>query len=387
MPPITAPDACVAQLSAQDDQRYVLSVVAKRTYRIDDAGVAVVAEEQLPLTRDLVTSEQDPNLLLHDADLIPLKPRTDVIVHGHAYARGAAQSLVASVRIGAHVKSIMVVGNRRCALDATKKVIISPPEPFDRMPLSFVHAYGGRDHATEARQGNPHAPLAPYLVGTHLRAENQSPYLYPRNPCGKGYVVEATKNALERCALPNLEDPRDPLTPERLVVGSPERWIYMPIPQAFGWVHWGWFPRAAFGGIRQIHERVDAPIPEVVRGDMPQEVLDAPHPMALAYEHLLRVQNGAPLDLQLPSLSGKEIITLTHVHPTKPEWSIHLPGRPRRICTDGREGRLNETTPVLQSILIEPDRSLLSVVWRGSAPARRPYYPEELTRMPLLVEW
>ena len=43
--------------------------------------------------------------------------------------------------------------------------------------------------------------------------------------------------------FPNLEDPDDPLTPERLVVGSFERWDEQPMPQGFGWFAKHWQPR------------------------------------------------------------------------------------------------------------------------------------------------
>ena len=36
-------------------------------------------------------------------------------------------------------------------------------------------------------------------------------------------------------------------------------------------------------------------------------------------------------------------------------------------------GKLNETRPVIHTVLSEPDESRLSLVWRGSAVALRPY--------------
>jgi hypothetical protein len=43
--------------------------------------------------------------------------------------------------------------------------------------------------------------------------------------------------------------------------------------------------------------------------------------------------------------------------------------------------------PVVHTVLIEPDEMRLSIVWRGNAPALRPYSDEELAKMPLKVEW
>jgi len=38
-------------------------------------------------------------------------------------------------------------------------------------------------------------------------------------------------------------------------------------------------------------------------------------------------------------------------------------------------------------VLVEPDEHRVSLVWRGSAPARRPYGADELAEMPLFVRW
>lgn len=382
---------------------YLLSVIAKRTYAIAPGGECVVAPEQLPLSDGIVLSTTVPDLIEQDTDLIARKPRTDVIVRGHAYPPPgeAAAGVTASVRIGRHRKDILAVGRRRLTLSATGGLVISAAEPFERIPLTFAHAYGGRDRAAEARYGNPFAPLARHLAGNDLRAENMSPYLYPRNPCGKGYLVEATPEAVAECELPNLEDPQDLLTPDRLLVGHPGSWIYMPMPQALGWVSWGWFPRAGFAGLVPQHRQEARPIPEVARGLLPREVLMAARDQSRpgqspwgetpqtrpSPEHLLRFGNGAPLDLQLPFLTGDETIELTHLRRDQRDFVIRLPGKPPRICTDGREGKLDETTPVLQTVLIEPDEGRLSLVWRGSARARRPYLPQELLEMPLLVAW
>ena len=43
--------------------------------------------------------------------------------------------------------------------------------------------------------------------------------------------------------------------------------------------------------------------------------------------------------------------------------------------------------PVIDTLLIEPDEMRLSIVWRGTAPALRPYSREELASMPLRVVW
>ncbi len=389
MSPVTAPNETVRQLSfATQGASFGLAVVLKRTYVVTDDGAAAVAEAQVPLCETIALSEADPKLLAHDTDLVPNKPRTDVIVLGHAQG-GGERSFLASIAVGGVKKEILVVGDRRCTLSAMGRIVVSDPERLEKMPVSFSRAYGGRDLAAEETHGNPMMRLASFVQGTGLDMSLHSPFLYPRNLCGTGYLVEPSKQGVERCVLPNLEDPVDRLTPERLVVGKPEYWVYMPAPQGLGWVSWGWFPRLAWAGIWPDYEKLNRPIPEVHRGLLSPEVLSRPATdlNVPTHPHAGRVANGAPLDLQLPYLRPDVSIELVHLHPRRKRWLVQLPGERPNIWTDGRNGKLNPTEPVLQTVVIEPDLSRVTVVWRGSAPAIRPYLAEELLRMPLRVVW
>ncbi|NVB37690.1 DUF2169 domain-containing protein [Pseudenhygromyxa sp. WMMC2535] len=379
----------VCQLSAEGDGEWLLCVIAKRTYLITSGGECVPDDEQVPLVLEPVRSPEDRNMLVRDIELIPLKPRTDVVLHGHAYTGGdPCAALEVSLRVGRHEKRVLVLGDRHCALSSTGRILISEPELFEAMPLTFARAYGGRDCGAEEVHGNPFAVFERYLEGTSIRASNQSPYLYPRNPCGKGYLMEAKSGAVERCEMPNIEDPFDRLTPERMLVGDPERWVEMPLPQSYGWVNWGWFPRAAFAGIQQVFDKQRlSSMPEIERGLLSRELLKVERQEDLAIESLRRFGNGASLDMQLPHLVGGEEVELSHLHPIERRLRFAIPAPPRRMCIDGREGKLIPTRPVLHTVSIEPDISRLTLTWRGSGHARRPYTPVELASMPLLVEW
>jgi hypothetical protein len=91
--------------------------------------------------------------------------------------------------------------------------------------------------------------------------------------------------------------------------------------------------------------------------------------------------------LQLPLMRGDEGIGLENLHPRSPRFAFRLPGDRPRIWTDGRKGKLNETDPVIHTLVIYPDEEIFTILWRGSAPALRPYLPEELTSMPFRVVW
>lgn len=363
--------------------RYILSVLAKRTYRLDSKGQCAPAEEQTALAVEPQWDETCSGLLAQDSDVFPFKPMTDVIVKGNACSAPASASFDVSVHVGAAAKTIRVLGNRRCTLSRTGQILISDPDPIGKVPLRYDRAYGGRDAVAEAKYGNPIEQFRAILP-EQFNLEKASPYNYPRNPCGVGFLVEAGADAVERLALPNLEDPEDPLTPERLVAGNVRNWLRMPMPQATDWVAHSWFPRLACFGVLPDFEPPGQPTAEVTRGFASQDILTKkPYHEKFSF----RCTNGASLGLQLPYLMGGEPCELLNIHPKQACFRFCLPNDRPKMWTDGRKGKMNETEPVIHTVVIEPDESRLTVLWRGSAPALRPYFPEELARMPFRVEW
>ena len=102
----------------------------------------------------------------------------------------------------------------------------------DRVPLGHARAYGGADAFALEKHLNPLADLRhclPELPG--LAGHN--PYVYPRNPAGVGFLLEPSREAIESLTLPNLEDPADRLTPERLLARRMDRWMAQPLPASF----------------------------------------------------------------------------------------------------------------------------------------------------------
>jgi len=380
------PGLTVRQLSAKDPEGgQILSVVCKRTYHVDSHGRLSRAPEPVPLFEDFILDPAASTVLVHDTDLVPFKPLTDVLVLGHAYSPKPATSVLTAVRIGERSKQVLAMGDRRASLSRTGQVSFSAPEPFERMPLGYDRAYGGIDAVAEARLGDPTAPIKACLP-REAQGPGSSEYSYPRNFAGKGYLIEATPDAVETLVLPNLEDPADRLTPDRVVVGSTRAWPKMPLPASYGVVDYGWFPRIAFMGVVPLHEPEHAVFEEVRRGFAPASILTetflSPDP-----EVDFRFTSCGSLGLQLPHLSGDEEIVLYNLHPSLPKWEIRLPGERPAIATDGRNGKMNKTNPVIQTITIEPDQDRVTVVWRGAARAIRPYMPIELENMPLHVAW
>ncbi|WAS90425.1 DUF2169 family type VI secretion system accessory protein [Nannocystis punicea] len=361
----------------------MLAVLAKRTYDVGADGGCTLADEQTPLFAAPLDDGDVPGLLAADTDLHPYKPRTDVVLLGHAYGRQRARRLDVLVRVDGREHRIAVVGQRTCSI-GQGRIRFSDPRPIDKVPLSYVFAYGGRDHGAEARHGNPlRSPEWSKALGG-VDPDLASPFLYPRNPVGRGYLLELDPAADDEFELPQLEDPTDLLTPERLVCDWLDNWHRMPLPHAGGWTQYDWYPRVAFSGLVPLVESFDEPPLEVERGLVPELLADGTGRTDLDFRY--EITCGAPLGLQLPHLRGGEPVELHGVHPTRGRWLFTTPPPPR-LHTDGRDGRLNLTEPVLHTMLLEPDTDRVTLVWRGCAPAKRPYAPQELESMPLRVDW
>ncbi|HEY8375971.1 MAG TPA: DUF2169 domain-containing protein [Nannocystis sp.] len=382
---IDSPCETAVQLSAlRPDGAWTLTILARRTYEVDDAGRMGPASEQPGLRAEPEWDPDDPERLVADLDFFTYKLRTDVVVQGHVYGDGKARQLVAEVGVADRMHRIAVFGERRCTLDDFGRIVFSEPGAIERVPLRYTHAYGGRDIAHEEARGNPCRDDPRFFGMTEEQINAASPYLYPRNPCGRGYLIEATRAAVERIELPQLEDPADLLGPDRLVVGDFRQWYHMPLPQGTDWIDYGWYPRCAYFGVVPICERFDAPPAEVTRGLVRAELAGGDGKQLPDYP--FEAASGAAPPLQVPHLRGGEPVTLVHIHPRRPRWAFTVPPAPE-LAVDARDGTVSPVEPVLHTLLVEPDAGRVTVVWRGSGLALRRYLPRELEKMPMRVAW
>jgi hypothetical protein len=381
---ITEPHATALQLSGNSaEMQTMLVVLAKRTYTLASGRPCGLAPEQLPIRMTPVFDEKRDNLFIADVETYPWKHLTDVVVRGHVYATSKIPTR-AEVIVPPFSKSLSVQGDRRCLRGSDGRVRFSDPEPWDKIPLEYDRAYGGRDRWCEARRGNGWSQLAPYTQGgADVQAYN--PFVYPRNRHGRGYLVEATPEALDELVLPNIEDPADLLTPERLAAGHPHAWHKMPLPAGTTWFPPAYFCRGAFLGMYPFWKELPDTLPEFARAYLPREVKEVS--LFCAHPLVLRYTNGASPGLQVPYLQPGAAITLTNIHKKDRRFAIELPDDVPKISVDGRNGKLIATKPVMHHVEIEPDEGRMSIVWRGAAPALRPYMPTELEKMPFRVEW
>ncbi|WP_372894662.1 DUF2169 domain-containing protein [Stieleria sp.] len=362
---------------------FILSVLAKRTYRMVD-NHWYVDEEQEPLFGDPLANADHPALMQRDTDLHPQKEKTDVIIKGHAYGNGRT-AFLAGVAIGEHRMMIHVSGDRIADRSPADRLQFSSPQPVDKIPLCYSRAYGGVDTVSEKKYGNPFLELAHQYRGTDIDLDAASPFRYPRNGGGMGYLMEFDPASFEPIPLPNLENPSQLLTPETLLYGDVDQWPLMPLPAATDWLDYGAFPRNALMGFVPLFDPQITTVLEIQAGYVPAEIWDEDfHGNPSTY---IAGLNGASLPLQLPHLTGGEPVMLRDMHPQFEQWRFDLPGETPTLRTDGRQGKLNDTQPVIHTVVIDPDKQRMTILWRGSAKALRPYLPDELERMPFEVIW
>jgi hypothetical protein len=209
------------------------------------------------------------------------------------------------------------------------------------------------------------------------------PGLYPRNLFGKGYVVLG--EPVEGVDLPNLEDPDDLLTQDRVLVGAPELWYRQPLPWCFDWVTPLQFPRLTHLGLSPWFPAPDdARLPEVRRGLFSFERHDRVHnlyefangPVPLAYFQ------EASLGMVFDDLTEGTPVVVEGMHPQHPRLEFSLPPPPSVEIE--LAGRRREAATRLTNVLIKPSEARLSLVYSALEPdLHLTYIPGIHSQIPL----
>lgn len=314
----------------------ILSVLAKASYQITPEGlVALEQPEEIPFfEQDEYYGKMNPDLdaVKHESDLVAYKPMTDIVIHGEACAPAGkrAKFFDMGVSVAGLIHRIRVTGNR--VLDCSNgKIRFSEPESFERMPLHFGLAYGGTDKFSDPEQ----------------------PYSYPRNPVGKGFLVNPDPTSVHGLELPNLEDPSKLLDPGNLLIQKWDRWMEAPVPRALGYTSRHSYPRYLMMGQTPDQAlETNMAIQAGKGGDVPP---------ILNHQYF----NGAPTGMRFPYLWGGETILLAYVDPENPQWSFQLPKQRPIVYLDLGRGTQGAET-VLHTVEIFPKEKKLTMVWRGS---------------------
>lgn len=338
----------------------------KRTYAIASGRCTLTAPE--PLLHDW----RDPKVdrpLLGGSDFWLLKPRTDLVVQGSVHAPGGrpVERLRAGVELGAVRKEIAVTGQRAIAWQGGRPVI-GAPQPFTEIPMAWTEAYGGIDWRTPipgAATMTDNEKLA-----AAIRTKFDHPGMYPRNPFGRGYLVE--HGEVPKLFAPCLEDPSDLITPERLIIRDPAAWWRQPLPWCLDWTNLVMFPRAGWFD-RSVEpwypHSDDKALPEIRRGFLPPDFrtnrVDGCDP---------RFFQGASQGLAIDRPAAGQVLRITHMHPAHPAFDVALPPTAAEV-TFTVEGRSARRPARLHHIVVRPTDGILTMVFAAEAALARPFIP------------
>jgi hypothetical protein len=341
----------------------LLACFARRTYALR-AGRLSLADEQAPLL-PISVSYTDPTtgeVHLHDdTDLLAPKAATDVVVTGSACSGKPVAELMIAVAAGASVRRLRVVGPRVADVGRDGTVTFSDPVPFEETELSPRLAYGGGDLAAQNLRERRGDTLLADLPADERPTRAEWIYAYPRNPVGLGYFIDEDRQRASGALLPRIEDPADPLTPERLFLPTPQRWLDAPIPGLLGWVAPDWYPRCArVAGVVPPHEGPARPERESTfpdGADLPgirASRAFAVHPRALS---------GAAPGLAAERLRGDEAVLLENLRPGEPSVRFDLPGEAPsfRMAPPGLKEL--SPSPLLQTVRIDAAAGTVSLTW------------------------
>jgi len=297
--------------------RDLLVVVVKQTFELS-RGVPRPAEEQVPVTlADTFHGEPGESSVEFENDFAPVKPGTDVVLVGHAYAPGGrTKEMDVELRVGPVGKTVRVFGDRRWS-KTLGRLGTPSPEAFERMPLIYERAFGGSDHSADDEKDHDQER---------------------RNSVGCGFIARKSKLDAGEVPLPNLEDPKD------LIKGGKDR----PAPCGFGFYGRSWEPRLSLAGTYD-----DAWLAS--RSPLLPDDFDE------------RYHNGAsPGLVAAPHLSGGEPVLVSGASP-RGELRFDLPRRAPRVRAMTRTEKFAWPQPRFDTLVLDPDRDRFTMTWRATA--------------------
>ena len=188
-------------------------VAVRATFDIPGGGNVVQAEEQQdPVITPEYKGEPGLSSVLYDMDMTLMKPTTDILLNGTAYAPGGRPSteFIASMQVGTLQKKLRVLGNRWWEPTGfgTRPSSI---HPVVQVPIEYERAWGGYD----TTDPNP---------------KNQK--LDPRNPIGVGVAALPEYRATK--PVHNFE--------------YPSGLVEKKGPAGFGAIDCYWSPRREYAG-------------------------------------------------------------------------------------------------------------------------------------------
>ncbi|MBN1758540.1 MAG: DUF2169 domain-containing protein [Chitinispirillaceae bacterium] len=344
----------------------VFSVLVKRSYRIIEQMELCRCDETPPLRKiDEYYDGGDPMTaaIRYESDLVAWKSATDVVVVGKAYAPDGVSctEMEVLVETGPVRKQLRIIGNRRCSHRMMLDPQISEPEPFYEMELRYELAYGGKD----------------------LISDPEQPFYYPRNQLGRGIAVKNKPETIDELPMPNIEDPDDLLTPDRIILNKPENWVDQPLPQGVGWYQKTWYPRSVFVGSVPGFMPIDTVTAEEEMGLVPRDHLKLARQFRLpAFD--VRFNNGASPGLAVEGLGGGDMLRIVNMSPGG-MLKFSLPREEPAVAIDIGFGQ-TVPRPSLHTVCVRTEDYEVDLIWRFAVPYPGHFWLPEMNRLQVEVE-
>jgi hypothetical protein len=295
------------------DANKIWIVAVKGTFDIRADGTTRLADQQVPVLRmGQPHGQLGQSSLAYEADLLWIKPGTDILVNGSAWTnRGRkVDSVDVELRVGTIRKVVRVFGDRHWQRGLAGPSI-SSPQPFESMPIVYERAFGGWDRSSKDS------------------AEHRMDL---RNPVGRGFIHRGSSAV--GTALPNVE----------LLDQLISDWTDKPSPAGLNAIDCAWSPRRELAGTYD-------------------DAWRARRFPLWAEDYDPRYGNCAPTDQQVPGyLRGGEEIGLANLSPHGP-LNFRLPRIYPFFQTRFGCERIDHRAQ-LCTIVIEPDYPRVLMVWQ-----------------------
>ena len=271
---------------------------------------------------DKYYDEPENSSVQYESDTAILKPATDIVVNGHAYAPNnqAVQKIDVGVQINDKNINYRVFGDRQWVKNGLNWGVTAPRK-FERLPLIYENAFGGVDTTT---------------------LEEKLVQFSEFNPIGKGFVG-TKKSPIEGLHLPNIENP------QALISHYNDK----PMPVGFGFISRSWQPRVKLAGTYDENWQTNR-LP-LLPLDFNDKYFNAAHPNLINEQHLV---GGEQILL-------KNLSQLGDIGFILPEWKA-----PVKVTVKGRSKSIK---PILDTVVIEPDINNVALTWRVSMPCYKQF--------------
>jgi hypothetical protein len=315
------PFAFETAFAAAEDGTPLFVPIVEAAYVLQPDDSLFIAEKQVPVSvAGEAWGEPGKSSYKYEPQTAFVKPSTDMVLIGHAYAHRPGETEVqVTLRAGTLEKAVRVIGDRYW-VKSFGMVSMSSPEPFEKIPLIYERAFGGRDRS---------------------HPDPKKHAFEPRNPVGTGFRSKHGKSG-EVVRLPNLEDPRNPI----------RDYGDTPPPACFGFTSPDWQPRAKFAGTYDEAWMKDR-MPLLPK-DFDRRFFNAASPGLIAAGYF----------------KGDEAVCIENASP-RGTISFNLPSVPPPECRVQLVGRRDVRVQTnLDTVIINTDEDLLLLIWRGHLAVR-----------------